>query len=308
MGHQSRSNTTAGKGSAAVTNSNPFLTLPRELRDRVYEEVLGGNLICVKTLRDKGIELYDWDNLNIDYRPTASHHVCRGPPPQQIAGFDYHHESCEITATMNIDLFFANHQVSREASDIFWGSNTFLFECLRDFVRFCDDTNFGQQAKIRSLQFRMTPSVSMAWEHALHVNRVRRFSHLQKLTVHIRNILIRDQWVSLFTNGVYDDLRVKGLFQLRGLPLLRLVDVQLSQHPATMPDNMCLDARLNWNQLSAANPNHGLSAEEIEELEYFLEICILKKDADPITIWDDPRTVRARAWDRGTPTDHETDE
>ena len=64
-----------------------------------------------------------------------------------------------------------------------------------------------------------------------------------------------------------------------------------------MPAGLSRYAQHEWTQMRPAYPNHGLSTDEVEELEFFLQACVLKQDADPVTIWDDSVSVRARTWD-----------
>ena len=230
----------------AVTSS--LLTVPLEIRTKIYSELLGDRLVHLRYRRE-----FDDDVGSITKRKklgqTAwSHAVCEVDCPESVkdqgksypdSGGDGEevdwlnpHQSCDVRLNYRnwddepfpLSILRSCRQIYHEAGQILWSTNTFSFTDGATFQRFMGTRSLIQKRTLKKLRFEMnwdTQEEATRWNSALNITIIRSLQGLRQLRMCIYYSLgWRDyEFMKYRFTTPYGTSYVKGIERMAILPL-----------------------------------------------------------------------------------------
>ena len=238
--------------------TSPLLRLPRELRDRIWTEVLGGRLIHLecKYFEDDANyhdfeESYEW----VFGRSPWRHVVCEDDGPEDrgkqkapeskyyftLPGakerHTYPHDDCDLDYEdpgstrpidyhdhegMRLTVLRASRQLYAEANQILWTTNTFSFPEGSTFQRFMKNRTINQKRLMRSLRLEMDWGFDLGreWNKALNMVLVKSMIGLRTLRLNILHDMEKELWLGWEGSFLQRTTWTDGLRRLSTLPLI----------------------------------------------------------------------------------------
>ena len=167
----------ADKNSTTTNSSTPLLTLPQELKNRIYEFVLGGNLLHITRDRLRFNRRVPHSTKGAIKEQRFSHQICCSQISEEeahrqfisedgsslyVKSIELRHSSCPsykrkgsvVPLRMNISLLRACRQIYSEARFIPYSTNTFSFDTpgiLRAFIHYLNRRGVDVNEAFRSL-------------------------------------------------------------------------------------------------------------------------------------------------------------
>ncbi|KAL9003974.1 MAG: hypothetical protein Q9180_009871, partial [Flavoplaca navasiana] len=219
--------------------TSPLLTLPSELRDKIWTEVLGGRLVHLN-LEVIVDEYSDYTDSLAKAEYYWQHNVCQhdGPEDQPDRKRKPHfgcrlrledayglvdddaHNLCD-DSMMHLTVLRASRQIYVEANRILWTTNTFSFANGTSFGEFMKIRKSHQKQLIRNLRFDMRWGWGdeFRWNSALGMALIKSLSGLQTLRLHIVCNLKKECWDHNKDRFVRLSTYTDGLRKLSILPL-----------------------------------------------------------------------------------------
>ncbi|KAI4250323.1 MAG: hypothetical protein LQ352_005376 [Teloschistes flavicans] len=188
-------------------SSSPLLRLPREIRDKIWTEVLGDRLIHFYMERDSSdteshnnhdYEVdegprYEWHQRQSSY--TLRHGVCEVDCPD-VGTLDSPHESkCYYgnDESLSLTLPRSCSQIYMETDEILWKTNTFAFAQSSQFYYFMMKRNIHQKRLIRKLRFEWFGG-RRSWDNLLSMAVLEGISGLRTLRLYITIHVALDEY------------------------------------------------------------------------------------------------------------------
>ena len=200
---------------ARNATTSPLLTLPTEIREQIWTEVLGNSLIHLDYDYDGELSFKDNETLNPHpWKHLICQEDCKENRPdvkhsfETEAGTQIHylsaHAGCEPDydfeapdsegpidfsdhETMRLTALRVCNQVYTEASRVLWSSNTFSFRDGITLKRFLTTRNIKQKGMMRSLRLEMgwwTPDYE-DWDKAFTMQALKSLPELRHVRLHI---------------------------------------------------------------------------------------------------------------------------
>ena len=147
-------------------HSSPLLELPAEIRNRIYDFVLGGQLIHIRR-RDQ-----DWSRSNSFScnAHVSEEEACRDfQTKEDSRTFRKRHEQCSLADRFNLSMLRCCRQVYEEARLLHFTHNIFSFADQESFVHFVNKLFRDQRTALNSLQFVIPLAMNM-FDHFFGVN------------------------------------------------------------------------------------------------------------------------------------------
>ncbi|KAI4268147.1 MAG: hypothetical protein LQ337_008019 [Flavoplaca oasis] len=212
--------------------TSPLLTLPSELRDKIWTEVLGGRLLHLDFdvddyASDPGE--YYWKHSVCQHdcledrsdRKWKPHAECRLRYNKAYALSDDPYSLYDNDALMHLTLLRASRQIYVEANRILWTTNTFSFNDGQAFGGFMRTRSNCQKQLIRSLRFEMRWGwgEEALWNTALGMTLIRSLTGLRTLRLQIVCNVKKECWDYNKDRFGHLSTYTEGLRKLSILPL-----------------------------------------------------------------------------------------
>ena len=244
---------------ARNASTSPLLNLPPEIREKIWKEVLGNNLIHLVYLYGDDVDFETNESLHssINYSRKAGksygsawrHLVCeedcaeRRPDekqtyeatdevywlrPHQLCKPHYDEPAPDESPiefwdheTMRLTILRVSNQTYVEANRVLYASNTFSFADGITCKRFMMTRNIKQKRMIKSLRFEMEwwLETHKEWNSALTMPLVRSLSGLRNLRLLIIHDLEADIYNAVKGNFLHSTSWCEGLRKISILPL-----------------------------------------------------------------------------------------
>lgn len=166
--------TDSAESIARDATTSPLLTLPTEIRDKIWTEVLGNSLIHLECEYDDELSFKDNETLKPHpWRHLVCQEDCKENRPAEPEALIYYlaaHAGCEPDyevpdsegpivftdhKTMRLTVLRVCNQIYTEAARVLWTSNTFSFRDGDALRRFLMTRSIKQKPMIRSLRLEM---------------------------------------------------------------------------------------------------------------------------------------------------------
>lgn len=227
---------------------SPLLSLPAELRDKIWGEVLGGRLVHLDFDDDYDTSESEsfTDSGQLHWKHKICQHDCKENRPDNFvwcgeevpwrrphAGCRFRDEDvysdtynddpeplCDVV-TMHLTVLRASRQIYVEANRILWTTNTFSFPDGPTFGEFMETRNIHQKRLIHNLRFEMRWGWGdeRHWNTALGIALVKSLTGLQTLRLQIVCDLEKERWDHNKDRFVRLTTYAEGLRKLSILPL-----------------------------------------------------------------------------------------
>ncbi|KAL8662428.1 MAG: hypothetical protein Q9202_004749 [Teloschistes flavicans] len=180
-------------------SSSPLLRLPREIRDKIWTEVLGDRLIHFYMERDSSDTesqnnhdyeadegpRYEWHRYQSNH--TLRHGVCQVDCPDVGTLHSPHRSNCYYgndDETLSLTLPRSCSQIYMETYEILWKTNTFAFAASSQIYYFMMKRNIHQKRLIRKLRFEWSGGWR-SWDNLLSMAVLEGISGLRTLRLYI---------------------------------------------------------------------------------------------------------------------------
>jgi hypothetical protein len=180
-------------------SSSKLLSLPREVRDRIWEEVLNGNIIHITRVPERPSKRQKTDRISIPKKPPKyTFHMCRSPlglassasPPGQ-----HDHSTCSVTGKSDYpNLNLVCKQMYHELPDLtttFFSQDALQFADLDTADEFLFGIEEDQRASISHL--RIAVPYALTYMHTTYSSLDEKFSDVHKAWRGICNYF-SNQW------------------------------------------------------------------------------------------------------------------
>src|SRR5271168_1435331 len=154
------------------SGTRDLLSLPKEIRDKIWSEVLGDRTIHLR-YTEEFYTIYGERRSPLMTRTPArwKHDICVADLSEQAIyqqsiqdeegiwrqDCDNHHDKCENKAsTLDLRLLRTNHQIHKEASAILLRTNLFSINDEKCFVRFMQTLDPARKAMLAKLHLSLT--------------------------------------------------------------------------------------------------------------------------------------------------------
>ena len=155
------------------SGTRDLLSLPKEVRDRIWSEVLGDRTIHLRYTPAYTICSGGGSRPTVEKRTPAKwkHGICAADLSEQSIyqqsiqdeegiwrqDCDNHHDKCENKpSTLDLRLLRTNHQIHKEASAILLRTNLFSINDEKCFVRFMQSLDPARKAMLAKLHLSLT--------------------------------------------------------------------------------------------------------------------------------------------------------
>ena len=155
------------------SGTRDLLSLPKEVRDRIWSEVLGDRTIHLRYTPAYTICCGGGGRPTVEKRTPAEwkHGICAADLSEEAIyqqsiqdeegiwrqDCDNHHDKCENKpSTLDLRLLRTNHQIHKEASAILLRTNLFSINDEKCFVRFMQSLDPARKAMLAKLHLSLT--------------------------------------------------------------------------------------------------------------------------------------------------------
>ncbi|KAK3171946.1 hypothetical protein OEA41_004030 [Lepraria neglecta] len=220
--------------------STPLLSLPPELKNKIYELVFGGRVVHIS--QDQHHDILRWDNRICYPKMTEekAQEIFNNQKPNRWCGRDWpkRHETCHCRPfkiaprSVRTTLLRTCRQLYNEAKYIPYSTNTFGFrspEVLHNFISLTLLHGTDHALAIRSIMIepqRVRHQRDCEWEEPLALTR-RHFTNIEKLHVNFEqdrakfeDIILEKPWLggNIAAHSQYKKMKA-AVLQLDKLPI-----------------------------------------------------------------------------------------
>lgn len=197
----SNCNTDASSSTDLNAQQSPLLHLPAEIRNRIYELVLGGNRLHLSPRRDNWDHCYkpticgvDPDNEDIKEVFQAFYNGDTGAErmdPQNLSFHELHEDCkrrtidwsiCKPSDYLSLSLLRVCRQIHQEAALLPFSLNTFITTRMEDLVDFAATLTASQRGAIEALSLRVGSFFEYLSDYPIALPR---FEGLRSLTLNV---------------------------------------------------------------------------------------------------------------------------
>jgi hypothetical protein len=164
---------------ASPSGTRDLLSLPKEIRDKIWSEVLGDRTIHLRYTEEFYTPYWGGRSPGETRTPAKwKHDICVADLSEQAIyqqsiqdeqgiwrqDCDNHHDKCENKAsTLDLRLLRTSHQIHKEASAILLRTNLFSINDEKCFVHFMQTLDPARKAMLAKLH------LSLTWQHTIDV-------------------------------------------------------------------------------------------------------------------------------------------
>ena len=260
-------------------SESPLLRLPLEIRNDIWRNVLGGQLIHLKYERLECPPVYEPTNSRRIF-PYESwlHHVCDNDGPEDkkettLAGISYSfplHWHCELKfqtrflestgpcnnfERVSLTVLYASRQIYAEANHILWTTNTFAFAnpaTFKHFIRTVHQKRLVRKLRLSMLWNRWHMDEVVAWNSALSMPTIRSLPGLRSVRLHISHNMDAENYATLKNNNSW--YKTEYCTGLQKLSTLLLTEAEV----AVKPINVLGEDRSPWTVAQCKEYADGL--------------------------------------------------